>query len=1055
MNQLVKLLGVVGLAAVAVTSMSCDVHEYCLNCATGDGGHGDAGDVDASDAGVDPDAPDAGPCVPTGSEICDGKDNDCNGQIDEGTLPGAGADCANQTGECAGGKQQCVNGALVCDRPPMPEACDNKDNDCDGVVDDGDPAGGAVCGTNTGECVAGAYRCVAGTLECIGRVDGTPEICNNRDDDCDGKFDEDLTLGPCVAGDDGPAEGDTGECKLGVRQCVGGAIVCSGAVFPTFEQCDGLDQDCDGSDANGYDTMTDPQNCGACGAVCDLPNAFEGCAGGACTILACAPNFFDNDHLPSTGCEFNCGHPYLGNEVCNGIDDDCDGLVDGADSDMLTPTGICASQGACSTGTNLTCTGVGGWVCDYTNPNVQTDGLGNIVQETRCDGDLVAGVQADNDCDGFIDEGTPGLGDACDNGELGDCRSTGAFACNIADREGPAACVYTDVGPGMGPEICDGRDNNCNNQIDEGAETGDLAGQEWVNIPGSSPQVQIMKYEASRPDATTTSVGFTDTVTCSRPDVQPWVNLTHPQAEQACAAIGARLCSEAEWESMCVPATPFPIDATALDPASTASFAYVEAEDYYATTTIPAGDPTRAWTRYAPASFHGTTGMQVPDNNFAVTTAANASTQSSRLDYQFDLAGSTSYYAWMHVYAPATANASPYGVHTAPIAGTTATSDASTAVGDLVIAITWTADGSPEPDHTLETGWTEILSQSNDDGSRDTRLSVAYRVVTTAGAVAYTAYTSSVSTGNYTGLIVLKAGRYDLGNAILSDADTWDDNTAPNPPDAGSFGGNPYVVLAIGGWHMGSATTVSVSAPTNFAEAWEVAGSNVGELSVALGSSDDPGRFGDGNVGNTSATAATVAIRLIPSLNNGVWVGLAAGGSAGGANGTAVAATAADQWQWVVSPALTSGAAGLHTFSLYTEYDGMVIDSIAIARQDDRSPDFDNSWAYQDDPRTAQPQTCNVDDYDTDPGTPGDQDGVLPTGSLSMCFANKNNGAEDGRAYDMTGNVKEWVQARLPGENPLRGGASNNEVPGSTCKLDFTLANDEFFFPNAGFRCCR
>jgi formylglycine-generating enzyme required for sulfatase activity len=69
-----------------------------------------------------------------------------------------------------------------------------------------------------------------------------------------------------------------------------------------------------------------------------------------------------------------------------------------------------------------------------------------------------------------------------------------------------------------------------------------------------------------------------------------------------------------------------------------------------------------------------------------------------------------------------------------------------------------------------------------------------------------------------------------------------------------------------------------------------------------------------------------------------------------------------------------------------------------------------------------------------------------------MCFANKN--ATD-RAYDMTGNVKEWVQARLPGENPLRGGASNNEVPGSTCKLDFTLANDEFFFPNAGFRCCR
>jgi hypothetical protein len=55
----------------------------------------------------------------------------------------------------------------------------------------------------------------------------------------------------------------------------------------------------------------------------------------------------------------------------------------------------------------------------------------------------------------------------------------------------------------------------------------------------------------------------------------------------------------------------------------------------------------------------------------------------------------------------------------------------------------------------------------------------------------------------------------------------------------------------------------------------------------------------------------------------------------------------------------------------------------------------------------------------------------------------------------MTGNVKEWTQARNPGENPLRGGASNNEVTGTTCNINFTLANDTFFFPNVGFRCCR
>lgn len=1061
MNQLVKLLGVLALGAVAAANLSCGVNEYCLNCATDDGGHGDGG-VDDGDGGFDPDAPDAGPCVPTGSEVCDGKDNDCDGEIDEGTLPGVGADCSNQTGECAGGKQQCVNGALVCDKPPMPEACDGKDNDCDGMIDDGDPGGGAACGTNTGECTAGAYRCTNGVLECVGRVDGTPEICNNRDDDCDGKFDEDLTLGPCVAGDDGPAEGDTGECNLGVRQCVGGTIVCTGAVFPTFERCDGLDQDCDGDNANGYDTMSDPQNCGACGAVCNLPHAFEGCASGSCTIVACEPNFFDNDHTASNGCEFNCGHPYLGNEVCNGIDDDCDGLVDGDDPDMLTPTGICASQGACAVGTELKCTGTGGWACNYTNPNVQTDAMGNIVQETRCDGDILSAEQADNDCDGFVDEGTLGLGAACDNGELGDCRSAGELACDPANREAGAKCVYTEVGPGTGPEICDGRDNNCNGQVDEGAETGDLLGQEWVNIPGTSPPVQIMKYEASRADATASTGGFSDDVTCSRPGVQPWSNITHPQAEAACAAIGARLCTEAEWQSMCVPPTAYPVagpGAVSSPPNPATDLVYIEAEDYYANTTIPAATPARAWTRYAPPSFNGATGMQVPDDGFAVVTASNALAQSSRLDYQLNLAASTTYQVWLRAFAPSTSTSgSVYGVHTAPVAGTTVTSDASTEVGDLLIAVVYTAkqNNAGIPSHTLGGGWTEILSQDLNDGNYDTRLSVAYRVVATAGAVAYTPYTSNPTSPAFTGLIALKHDRYTLASGILSESTaSANSNNAPNPPDAGNFGGNPYAVLAIGAWNMENTTAnASISPPSSFAEAWEMSGSLSAELSVALGSGDNPGAFSD-NVSNAdlrNTSAATVAIRLVPASNNGVWVGLAAGTSAGAANSTAVTASATDQWQWIKGPNLTSGAAGTHTFSLYTEFDGMVIDAIAIGRSTAPAPTFDNSWAYQSNPRTAQPQTCNVDDYDTDASKAGDQDDVLPTGSLPMCFANKN---ADDRAFDMTGNVKEWVQARLPGENPLRGGASNNEVPGSTCKLDFTLANDEFFFPNAGFRCCR
>ena len=1054
MSQLVKLLGVFALAAMATINLSCDVKEYCLNCAHGDGGFGGDGGGDAADdGGVDPDA-DAGPCVPTngGTETCDGKDNDCNGTVDDGTLPGVGAVCANQVGECAGGTQQCVDGALRCDKPPMPEACDLKDNDCDGEIDDGDPGGGAVCGTNTGECVAGAYRCNGGVLECvgaIGTVGGQPELCNNRDDDCDGRFDEDLTLGPCVAGVDGPTEGNTGACKLGVRQCVGGTTVCVGAVFPTFELCDDVDQDCDGYDANGYTTDTDPQNCGACGTVCDLANAFEGCENSTCTVLACAPNFFNNDGDDSTGCEFDCGHPFLGNEVCNGVDDDCDGLIDEMDPDLVAPVGICLSLGACSTMTELQCTGAGGWTCKYNNPNVQKDVLGNILPETQCDGDIVAGTEADNDCDGRIDEAQANVGVACDNGGTGDCRNTGAFACDPDNRDGAAVCTYTVTGPGMQPaESCDNRDNDCDGDIDEGADTGDLAGQEWVSIPNLG--VEIMKYEASRPDATATAGGGMQAIACSRPGVQPWTNITYPQAEAACDAIGARLCTEAEWQSMCVPSTAYPTNGVPVPlTTDTTEFVFIEAEDYDANTTIPAATPARAWTRIAPPSLHGVTAMQVPDNNFSVTTAANALADSSRLDYRLDLAAMTSYRVWMRVLAPATASLSPYGVHTAPVAGTTATSDASTQVGDLIVAITWTPDGDGVPTHTAANGFTQIFSNDNNDGSTDTRLSAAYFVATTAGEVAYTPYTSS-KTPSYTGLIVLKAGRYDLSGLFSASTD-WDDNTNVNPPDANTTGGGTFAVLAIGGWHLGTGADASITPPQNFTEAWEMTGSNQGELSVALGSNDNPGSFGD-NVTQVGGSAGTVAIRLIPSTNNGVWVGLTAGGTAGNANATAVSATAVDQWQWVVSPQLTSGAAGLHTFSVYTQYDGMIIDTIAISRQSAAAPTFDYSWAYQTSPRTAQPQTCNADDYDTDPVAAGDQDGILATGALPMCFANQSATAQ---AFDMTGNVKEWTAARAEGQNPLRGGASNNEVPGTTCKLDFTLANDAFFFPNVGFRCCR
>jgi hypothetical protein len=78
------------------------------------------------------------PAAPT-AEICNGADENCNGVIDDGN-PGGGLACSTgQSGVCAAGTTACTSGAIVCNRNvgPSAEVCDGLDNDCDGVVDNG------------------------------------------------------------------------------------------------------------------------------------------------------------------------------------------------------------------------------------------------------------------------------------------------------------------------------------------------------------------------------------------------------------------------------------------------------------------------------------------------------------------------------------------------------------------------------------------------------------------------------------------------------------------------------------------------------------------------------------------------------------------------------------------------------------------------------------------------------------------------------------------------------------------------------------------------------
>ncbi|MEO1272000.1 MAG: Ig domain-containing protein, partial [Myxococcota bacterium] len=293
-------------------------------------------------------------------EACDGVDNNCDGETDEGLLNACGVcgpvedeTCDEIDNDCDGEVDEgLLNACGTCGEAPE-EVCDGVDNDCDGETDEGLLNACGACGETPEEMCDGVDNdCDGETDEGFGeRCDCEPseEVCDGVDNDCDDEVDEDLgELGPCESSN------DLGTCS-GVLTCVDGNAVCS-APRPRAEICDGEDNDCDGAvdEEPGGDPLSETCSVDGCtseGARSCVDGAWEACV------------------FPA--------------EVCDGEDNDCDGE---ADNDTL------GSGAACGEGANV-CE-AGRTVCE--DGELVCEGV--VLGESEiCDGE-------DNDCDGEVDE---------------------------------------------------------------------------------------------------------------------------------------------------------------------------------------------------------------------------------------------------------------------------------------------------------------------------------------------------------------------------------------------------------------------------------------------------------------------------------------------------------------------------------------------------------------------------------------------------------------------------------------------------------------------------